>query len=217
MIRRIFCAALVCLLLTLWAAGSAVPGMAKDEKLLLDCFDRYAQTAHLGVDKSAYPQFARQLSAFFRHETEDPSVSAHPFHDYEIIHLFDVRTLMDGISLAANLCLMLSAATAAALAVMYRRQRFSFGRGFVSFLAAAAAVILYAVLDFNAVFTLLHRLLFTNELWLLNPNTDLLIALMPEGMFMHLALRILWRVLPLFAAFAVLSLLIKKQKRGTDK
>ena len=217
MIKRTLCAALVCLLLTLWAAGSAVHGMAKDEKLLLDCFDRYAQTAHLGVDKSAYPQFALQLSAFFRHETDDPNSSAHPFHDYETVHLFDVRSLMDGISLTANICLMLSAVTAFALFLMYRRKRFSFLWGFILFLGAALGVIVYALADFNAVFTLLHKLLFTNELWLLNPSTDLLIALMPEKMFIHLALRVLWRVLALFALFTVLSLLIKKYKRGTDK
>ena len=217
MLKRTLCVALLCLLLTLWTAGSAVHGMAKDEKLLLACFDRYAQTARFGVEKRDYPLFAAQLSAFFRHETDDPNVSAYPFHDYEVLHLFDVRSLMDGIAFAAGVCLILSFAAALALFFLYRRKRFSFGRGFIAFLAAAAAVIVYALLDFNAVFTLLHKLLFTNDLWLLNPYTDLLIALMPEGMFIHLAVRILWHVLPLFAAFTLLSFLIKKQKRGTDK
>ena len=56
-------------------------------------------------------------------------------------------------------------------------------------------------------FVLLHKLLFTNDLWLLNPQTDLLIALMPEGMFMHLALQVLYRLLPLLIIFIVMTMI----------
>ena len=48
-------------------------------------------------------------------------------------------------------------------------------------LAAFAA---WAARDFNAAFNFFHRLLFTNSLWLLDPNTDLLIRICPSGMFM---------------------------------
>ena len=42
----------------------------------------------------------------------------------------------------------------------------------------------WAALDFDGAFTFFHRLLFTNDLWLLDPRTDLLIRICPESMFM---------------------------------
>ena len=197
MIKRALCVMTLCLLFTLWTAGSVIPSLAKDEKLLLSCFSRYAETEGFGVKKSDYPLFSAQLSAFFRHETDDPSVQAFPFHDYEVTHLFDVRHLMDGIRRFAFICLAGAVPVLACTVFLYRRRRFSLLPGFIAFLLLAAAVILYATLDFNRLFYLLHELLFTNDLWLLNPQTDLLIALMPEGMFMFLARRVLYCLLPL--------------------
>ena len=49
---------------------------------------------------------------------------------------------------------------------------------------------LYAAFNFNAAFTLFHRVLFTNDLWLLDPRTDLLIRICPESMFMKMGIRI---------------------------
>lgn len=206
MIKRTICVMMICLLLTLWTAGSIIPGLARDEKLLLQCFNRYAETESFGVQKSDYPLFSAQLSAFFRHETDEANVQAFPFHDYEVTHLHDVRRLMDGIRTFSILCLI----GAIVLITIFRRERFSLLPGFIAFLGLAAAIILFAVLDFNRIFTLLHELLFTNDLWLLNPQTDLLIALMPEGMFMHLARRVLYGILPLLIAMLLVSLTSRK-------
>ena len=207
MIKRTFCV-LLCLLLTLWAAGSVIPGMARNKKTLLSCFDTYTQTAHLGVEKSAYPLFAAQLSAFFRGETEDPSVAAHPFFDYEVTHLFDVRNLMNGIRLSAYAALALAVPLILFLLGKRGRQYFATAWlwGFFLYITVVLLVTGFAVIDFNRLFVLLHKLLFTNDLWLLNPQTDLLIALMPEGMFMHLALQVLYRLLPLSGLFIVITI-----------
>lgn len=48
----------------------------------------------------------------------------------------------------------------------------------------------WAALDFTAAFNFFHQMLFTNDLWLLNPRTDLLIRICPESMFASMALRI---------------------------
>ena len=48
----------------------------------------------------------------------------------------------------------------------------------------------WAVIDFNSAFNFFHRLLFTNDLWLLNPETDLLIRICPSSMFAGMGLRI---------------------------
>ena len=51
MIKRAFCVMTLCLLLTLWTAGSVIPGLAKDEKLLLSPVwqNRIAESVASGV------------------------------------------------------------------------------------------------------------------------------------------------------------------------
>ena len=50
---------------------------------------------------------------------------------------------------------------------------------------------LWAAMDFDAAFVFFHEMLFTNDLWLLNPATDLLIRICPSSMFMAMGGRIL--------------------------
>lgn len=65
---------------------------------------------------------------------------------------------------------------------------------------------LFAALNFDQAFTLFHKILFTNDLWLLNPATDLLIRICPESMFMHMGLRILlYSLLGMLMAWAAVT------------
>lgn len=48
----------------------------------------------------------------------------------------------------------------------------------------------WAIVDFNSAFNFFHKILFTNDLWLLNPATDLLIRICPASMFMAMGARI---------------------------
>lgn len=52
--------------------------------------------------------------------------------------------------------------------------------GFMAFIGILAGLMAY---NFNRYFTLFHLLLFNNDDWILNPNTDLLINIVPEGFF----------------------------------
>lgn len=70
--------------------------------------------------------------------------------------------------------------------------------------APLAALGLWAALDFGSAFTFFHEMLFTNDLWLLDPATDLLIRICPSSMFATMGLRI---ALYCLAGMAVLSFL----------
>ena len=48
----------------------------------------------------------------------------------------------------------------------------------------------WAAVDFSSAFAFFHELLFTNDLWLLDPRTDLLIRICPSSMFAQMGLRI---------------------------
>lgn len=52
------------------------------------------------------------------------------------------------------------------------------------------SLIIFASLNFDLFFTKFHETLFTNDLWLLDPNEDYIICLLPEKIFMIYGLRI---------------------------
>lgn len=57
--------------------------------------------------------------------------------------------------------------------------------GSCAVLLAAAGVAAAAMVDFSGVFVLFHRLSFSNDLWMMDPRTDLLIRLMPLDFFVR--------------------------------
>lgn len=65
---------------------------------------------------------------------------------------------------------------------------------------AAVALGIYIMTDFEKAFWQFHQLFFTNNLWLLDPDTDILIQMLPENFFFALVRRIV-----LFAASTLLT------------
>lgn len=77
----------------------------------------------------------------------------------------------------------------------------------------AGGLALLCALDFNRAFIAFHHLFFTNDLWLMDPNTDLMIRLLPQGFFAQVAGRValmavLWPVVG-----AAAGLLLKRMGR----
>ena len=84
--------------------------------------------------------------------------------------------------------------TVAVIAVMIEFRLFSeertlrtFRRTVATILTAVATVAVAAIVDFDSLFILFHKIAFTNDLWLLDPRTDLLIRLMPIEFFISYA------------------------------
>ena len=165
---------------------------------------RLAPPEHTGLPAEEYPAVAEMLTGYltdriaefqYFREAGEEKISA--FHSYEAAHMADCRGL---IRLDSAVCLA-SLATAAACLVWTgcagRNRGCAVWRAFFrgaerSLLTLAALVLgllLWAVLDFEGLFITFHRVAFRNDLWLLNPRTDLLIRLMPETLFIHLGIK----------------------------
>lgn len=77
------------------------------------------------------------------------------------------------------------------------------------------AFAIWATADFDSAFNAFHRLLFTNDLWLLDPRTDLLIRICPGSMFAHMGLRIgIYALVGMLAVPAVATLLTYVWPKG---
>ncbi|MDD3395550.1 MAG: TIGR01906 family membrane protein [Anaerotignum sp.] len=87
--------------------------------------------------------------------------------------------------------------------------------GIAVFLAFTGLLVALMVHNFNRYFTLFHHLFFNNDDWILNPKTDLLINIVPEGFFRDTAF---W-IAGLFLAGAIIVwslswFLAKRMKTG---
>ena len=60
---------------------------------------------------------------------------------------------------------------------------------------------------------LLHKLIFANDLWLLNPSTDLLVALMPLPFFIWYAGEMLKSMLPVLGMMALIIIAWLKTRK----
>tara|TARA_X000001036_G_scaffold322352_1_gene300795 strand:+ start:3872 stop:4567 length:696 start_codon:yes stop_codon:yes gene_type:complete len=68
-------------------------------------------------------------------------------------------------------------------------------------------IIFGMIVDFNYTFTLFHKIMFTNDLWILDPNADFLIMIFPQRFFLEIsaAIIILFLLINLIIYFSIFS------------
>lgn len=118
------------------------------------------------------------------------------FNDREKTHMVDVRNLFIAGWNLRNICVAVLIITLLLLMLLNKKKTIEvLARGFliITLVIAAISAILGVIIsrDFTSAFITFHKILFPqNEFWILDPNTDLLINIVPEGFFVDMALRI---------------------------
>ena len=76
-----------------------------------------------------------------------------------------------------------------------------FRRGILGVLATLAIAAVWAAIDFESIFVLFHKVAFSNDLWLLDPRSSMLIRLMPTSFFVEwvVLIGIVWLIMMLLA------------------
>ena len=116
------------------------------------------------------------------------------FNEREIAHMEDVQELFLKAIFIRRVCLIFCAlmlvfmAVTGAKLVQVLPPSMCIGTGLFFGLIAALALIIAT--DFTRYFILFHHIFFDNDLWILDPSTDMLINIVPEGFFMDTAGRI---------------------------
>ena len=211
----------------------AILRTATNAQLYSAGFAACADTQAMNVPASQYDAIAQALSRYFAGKADTPQAQslkggalASAFNEKELQHLSDVRRLFQSLR-ALGLILMIAVSalmlTACALAWRSRLTARTLARtvllGWAGAMVLIGAVALLAAVAFNSLFVLLHRLLFSNELWLMDPQTDLIILLMPESFFVLLSAQLGWLMLRFFWPLglilaALLYLSFKPMKSG---
>lgn len=183
-----------------------------------------AAQEYLEMDAQTQKELALELTDYLKSEAGGAFVTSVTradgvtpiFGDREVQHLMDVHAL---VQLAGKLSAGLGA-IAGGLAVVCawvglnrpnRRRRALAGAlgGMGVFALGAAVVRLFTGrMGFDAMFRRLHELLFHNDLWLLNPETDILIRMMPLELFERAADEMLLRTIMPFLLAAGMTIAV---------
>lgn len=169
-------------------------------------------------------EVTEEMMAYLRGNREDlhvPTiVGGKPrefFNEREIAHMEDVQGLFLAAMSIRRWCLALIAACIAALFFLKADVKRVLPRTvcagtalFFSVLAVLAGII---STNFSKYFVVFHHIFFDNDLWILDPATDLLINIVPEPFFRDTALRIgITYGLAVAVVFLVCIWIIRRQK-----
>lgn len=141
------------------------------------------------------------------------------FNRREILHMEDVKELF----IWGKLLRTISVVLAIALGFYFYSKRekkyakFTFIGLFANWIILMAlGLMIY--FNFNKYFTIFHHIFFTNDLWLLNPKTDLLIQMLPEDFFMTMATRIVVFFLVFLSTIqGILYIIIRRDKDDFER
>lgn len=173
-----------------------------------DADDASAQTtAYIGLTDAEQDVFAQQIVQFMKGETDaQPDV----LNEREQQHMIDVRSLVQLAGQVSKTCMTLAAGLAVVAAwtgAQGKRRGMPVGMLAGVLIAAACAggaYLLVSTQGFESAFYRMHELLFANDLWLLNPETDILIRMMPQALFEQAATDVAIQVLRTFLIVGIL-------------
>lgn len=149
-----------------------------------------------------------EMMAFLRGNREDLHVFTTMggeyrefFNEREIAHMIDVQGLFLGGLMIRRIGLIITVFCLAAVFLLGKGspQRKALLKALIpkslcigtgAFFTAAIAIAGVISTDFSKYFIVFHHIFFNNDLWLLDPRTDMLINIVPEPFFMDTALRI---------------------------
>jgi integral membrane protein TIGR01906 len=173
------------LLLSVLYVELSLPGLMEKR------FEMFAQAP------GDYARLARDITGYLNGK----DIALDYFQAHEQAHMKDVQAL---VGLLKQVLIALWASIL--LLAFFLRRRPIRKAAAITLLVALLLVLfaaIYAVVDFDGLFVLFHKIAFTNDLWLLNPYTDYLIQLMPIGFFMAYALSVglIWGLLMVLCIF----------------
>lgn len=140
------------------------------------------------------------LLDYFMHEEKDVPIGTDFFNDKEKAHLIDVKFLMRVVlfSFYSGFLAILVKLILLILLVKYQKEDLFNYAAFMAAVSGALAIIptlaagIIMKIGFGRFFTIFHQLAFDNNLWMLDPATDNLIVMYPQGFFYDMAMKIVW-------------------------
>ena len=182
--------------------SASVSWAINDAGLYRRGFEKYDIAARSGITQEDLIRVGGELRQYFNTGEEPLRVVApvygmerELYNHREVEHMRDVKVLIQGtyaVAAISALYVLGMAATGYALCgsgFTGRLARLSIWGGGLT-LGIVAAVGLFALVGFDSLFLLFHQISFSNDLWQLNPRTDYLLIMFPQGFWFDATMRV---------------------------
>lgn len=184
-------------------------------------YEEYNISKRTGLSDKDLLEVTEALLDYLKGEREDiilykniNGIKKMVFEERELLHLRDVKVLYRKGFTIKNTTLLLSLISLFYF-IVYRKNKFHMYL-FISSILPMIIMIVFSILintDFYKYFVYFHEILFTNDLWQLNPNTDILIKMYPLNFFYSIAKNIsILYISELFILLSISIYLMKKHK-----
>ncbi|HJA72235.1 MAG TPA: TIGR01906 family membrane protein [Candidatus Lachnoclostridium stercoravium] len=214
-----FCLMFILLVTSVEAVVYWTPGYFEKE------YTKYDVAAAVDMEMDDLLDVTDEMMAYLKGDREDlhvPTIVGGEerefFNEREIAHMEDVQGLFLGAIFLRRLCVGIIAASIILLVLAKSDikhllpKMICIGTGLFFFLIAALSLIIST--DFTKYFIIFHKIFFDNDLWILDPSTDLLINIVPEPFFMDTAFRIAGTFAgSVLAVFFLCIFLLRRQKK----
>ena len=143
------------------------------------------------------------------------------FDQREKDHMVDVKNLYQDAMTLRNISLIVIVILLLMIAYDNKKEvkevlTYTYKRVFIVFMFFLAALVLYAVSDFTTFWTQFHTIFFSNDLWLLDPSTSIMINMFPEPFFYTLVFLIALLFFLLLLLSLVYSIHYQKKLRQAN-
>lgn len=176
---------------SLLALVVAIEESTYNQNFYLESFEDNGIEAVTGKNKEELKSISKDLINYLKGNSDEASLAKY-FNDKEVTHMKDVLDLYE----LARIIKLISAILAIIIVLYYLSKTATrimgkwLGLGLFINHALIIVVGILVLVNFQKYFTIFHEILFTNDLWLLDPKTDLLIQMLPETFFINMAKKI---------------------------
>lgn len=196
-----------------------------NEDMYMEEFKKYDIASATKMSLEDLNRTANKLISYMKDDEDNLDIKAvingelaEVFGQREKQHMVDVKELFIKGHRVKNISLVITFAALITI-VLYSRNRKRDIYGAVLW-AGIVPIILMIILfilvkiDFHKYFTYFHKLFFTNDLWLLNPQTDVLIQMLPLEFFIDISTRIIGCFVGISILMTIIAYINLKKKSG---
>ena len=177
-------------------------------------YEKYQVTKDLQMEMPEVMYVTDEMMEYLKGRREELSVITTVdgtqmdfFNEQDRLHMKDVQDLfLQGLRLQRYAFVLLVVCFVLFLKIGKEKRKVlcqSYWIGLGVFLSVLGVLVYLFSRDFTKYFTVFHEIFFTNDLWLFDPEVDLMIRMLPEGFFYDISARIV----SVFAGGLILFLL----------
>lgn len=202
---------------------SSVEFMAFNRNHYRNSFEKYNITTATGMDTNNLEHVVEDLLSYLKNEkdTLDTTAVIHGeerevFGEREKLHMIDVKDLFVKGRLIRNGSLVVLAILLLGMIIKDAHWKTNLAKALfytaVGNLTLLGIFLLLLYIDFNRYFTYFHLIFFDNNLWILDPQKEVLIQMVPEGFFYDTAIKIIGLFIGSIITTGILGYRFKKNK-----